>query len=75
MVRNPSARKYKLPIMANSVQALGQGRENPSAYFSPIAQPISNSPATHKENQPIAPQVSFDRSFVNSFLQDWHSIF
>jgi hypothetical protein len=25
---------------------LGQGRENPSVYFSPIAQPISSSPAT-----------------------------
>ena len=43
--------KPTLIIMDRIVQAVGHRRENPSVYLSPIAQPISNSPATNRITQ------------------------
>src|SRR5690606_19137966 len=44
-------RSTKLITKAAMVTTLGQSRVNPSLYFSPIAQAISNRPAKKSNNQ------------------------
>jgi hypothetical protein len=40
-------------IMDRAVQIVGHNRVKPSVYFSPMAQPISNRPATTRMTQAI----------------------
>src|SRR5689334_18130088 len=52
--RAARASKYMLAIIAAAVPTEGQSRVNPSVNFSPIAQPISKTPAaTRRDHEDI----------------------
>jgi len=53
MVLSDKERKYKLNAIDTTVHEVAIRFLNPSEYFSPIAQPVSNIPAIKRNNQAI----------------------